>query len=110
MAHRIVQVDAFTATPFAGNPAAVCVLPAAAPPEWMQSIAREMNVAETAFLVPRDGDFDRLARCLDKLAALYRARGDEAKARKHEQRAAALRKKVDPDNVSGPHPNWGQRL
>lgn len=52
---RIVQVDAFTATPFAGNPAAVCVLPGAARDDWMQQVAREMNLSETAFLV-RAGD------------------------------------------------------
>jgi PhzF family phenazine biosynthesis protein len=55
VAQRIVQVDAFTATPFAGNPAAVCILAAPAEPAWMQSVAHEMNLAETAFLVPRGG-------------------------------------------------------
>ena len=50
---RIVQVDAFTNRPFAGNPAAVCVLPEAAPDQWMRDVAREMNLAETAFLVPK---------------------------------------------------------
>ena len=56
MALRITQVDAFTDRPFAGNPAAVCILPAAADPAWMQDVAREMNLAETAFLVrQRDG-------------------------------------------------------
>jgi predicted PhzF superfamily epimerase YddE/YHI9 len=56
----IVQVDAFTAQPFAGNPAAVCILPAAKDVTWMQHVAREMNLAETAFLQRRaDGsDFD----------------------------------------------------
>nr|ACO70923.1 hypothetical protein BH0283 [uncultured Verrucomicrobiota bacterium] len=48
-------VDAFTAQPFAGNPAAVCVLEAAADPAWMQLVAREMNLAETAFLHPMEG-------------------------------------------------------
>src|SRR5215472_10833159 len=51
MGLRISQVDAFTNRPFAGNPAAVCVLPAAQDPEWMQAVAREMNLSETAFLV-----------------------------------------------------------
>jgi len=52
----IVQVDAFTDRPFAGNPAAVCLLPGPADVSWMQNVAREMNLAETAFLVPeRDG-------------------------------------------------------
>jgi PhzF family phenazine biosynthesis protein len=48
---RITQVDAFTDTPFAGNPAAVCLLPAPRDEGWMQSVAREMNLSETAFLV-----------------------------------------------------------
>jgi predicted PhzF superfamily epimerase YddE/YHI9 len=50
---RFSQVDAFTATPFAGNPAAVLVLPAPANERWMQLVAREMNLSETAFLVGR---------------------------------------------------------
>jgi PhzF family phenazine biosynthesis protein len=57
MAIRIVQVDAFTNRPFAGNPAAVCVLREAAPDEWMRNVAREMNLSETAFLTPRDGGY-----------------------------------------------------
>lgn len=55
MALRIVQVDAFSAKPFAGNPAAVCVLAHAADKKWMQQVAREMNLSETAFLF-RAGD------------------------------------------------------
>ena len=51
----IVQVDAFTDRAFAGNPAAVCVLSSPADPVWMQQVAREMNLAETAFLVPHSG-------------------------------------------------------
>jgi PhzF family phenazine biosynthesis protein len=55
----IVQVDAFTAQPFGGNPAAVCVLPSAKDASWMLHVAREMNLAETAFLQRRDaGGFD----------------------------------------------------
>lgn len=57
MSLRIVTVDAFTSVPFAGNPAAVCVMPEARPEEWMRNVAREMNLSETAFLVPRDGEF-----------------------------------------------------
>jgi PhzF family phenazine biosynthesis protein len=53
MAIRIVQVDAFTDRPFGGNPAAVCVLAAAPTEQWMRDIAREMNLSETAYLVPR---------------------------------------------------------
>ena len=49
----MVQVDAFTAVPFAGNPAAVCVLAGAAHENWMRNVAREMNLSETAFLHPK---------------------------------------------------------
>ncbi len=48
---KIYQVDAFTDKPFAGNPAGVCVLPQTRDEDWMQNVAKEMNVAETAFLV-----------------------------------------------------------
>ena len=50
MGLAIYQVDAFTDQPFAGNPAAVCLLPAPRDEQWMQSVAREMNLSETAFL------------------------------------------------------------
>lgn len=53
MSLPICVVDAFTTERFRGNPAAVCVLPAPADPEWMQKVAAEMNLSETAFLVPR---------------------------------------------------------
>jgi len=49
----ITQVDAFTSRPFSGNPAAVCVLPERGDDAWMQNVAQEMNLAETAFLHPR---------------------------------------------------------
>lgn len=45
-------VDAFAARPFSGNPAAVCVLPEPRDAAWMQLVAREMNLSETAFLSP----------------------------------------------------------
>jgi predicted PhzF superfamily epimerase YddE/YHI9 len=50
----LFQVDAFTAEPFAGNPAAVCLLEQEqeAEPAWMQRVAAEMNLSETAFLRP----------------------------------------------------------
>ena len=50
MEQEIFQVDAFTDRPFAGNPAAVCILPAPRDAAWMQTIAQEMNLSETAFL------------------------------------------------------------
>ncbi|MDE0623147.1 MAG: PhzF family phenazine biosynthesis protein [Bryobacterales bacterium] len=55
----VTCVDAFTGRPFSGNPAAVCLLPRPACAAWMQQVAREMNLSETAFLVRRDdGAYD----------------------------------------------------
>ena len=55
----VTVVDAFAERPFEGNPAAVCVLDAPAPEDWMRGLAREMNLSETAFLTPGDdGAFD----------------------------------------------------
>jgi predicted PhzF superfamily epimerase YddE/YHI9 len=55
----LVVVDAFTDTPFTGNPAAVTFLPAFSDDLWMQRVAGEMNLSETAFVVARpDGDHD----------------------------------------------------
>lgn len=54
----ICVVDAFTAEPFKGNPAAVCLLDEARPDEWMQKVAAEMNLSETAFVLPRADGFD----------------------------------------------------
>jgi len=58
MGLRITQVDAFTDTPFAGNPAAVCLLQAPRDEGWMLSVAREMNLSETAFLVRTADGYD----------------------------------------------------
>ena len=59
MALTITQVDAFASEPFEGNPAAVCLLPEPANATWMQRVAREMNLSETAFLVRRSaGAYD----------------------------------------------------
>src|SRR5436305_8613987 len=58
MGLRIIQVDAFTDRPFAGNPAAVCVLDGPADERWMQNVAREMNLSETAFLYPSGSAFN----------------------------------------------------
>lgn len=55
----IFQVDAFTNERFRGNPAAVCVLNEPADEAWMQAVASEMNLSETAFL-HREGDGFRL--------------------------------------------------
>jgi len=59
MAVPIFQVDAFTDVPFRGNPAGVCLLDRAREAGWMQAVGAEMNVAETAFLLP-EGDAYRL--------------------------------------------------
>ena len=57
MSWPLFQVDAFSAEPFAGNPAAVCLLEDGgdADPGWMQRVAAEMNLSETAFLRPGAG-------------------------------------------------------
>jgi PhzF family phenazine biosynthesis protein len=55
---RLFQVDAFAAKPFAGNPAAVCLLTEERDSLWMQDLASEMNLSETAFVEPRDEGFD----------------------------------------------------
>ena len=55
---EIVHVDAFTEKPFAGNPAAVCVMDGTADEEWMQNIAMEMKLTETAFIYPQNGDYN----------------------------------------------------
>ncbi len=53
----IVQVDAFADCPFEGNPAAVCILDSSVSEGLMQSIAREMNLSETAFVWPLTDGF-----------------------------------------------------
>ncbi len=58
MGLTITQVDAFTDKAFAGNPAAVCILSEPADEAWMQNVAREMNLSETAFLYPQEDGFD----------------------------------------------------
>jgi PhzF family phenazine biosynthesis protein len=58
MPFRITQVDAFTNRPFTGNPAGVCILAEPEPDWWMQDVAREMNLSETAFLIPHEEGYD----------------------------------------------------
>lgn len=57
MALSIYQVDAFTDRPFAGNPAAVCILAEQGDDRWMQQVATEMNLSETAFLHREEDGF-----------------------------------------------------
>lgn len=53
----LFHVDAFTDRPFAGNPAAVCLLPEAPDERWLQYVAAEMNLSETAFLQRQEDGF-----------------------------------------------------
>ncbi|MFL6242442.1 MAG: PhzF family phenazine biosynthesis protein [Acidimicrobiia bacterium] len=55
----LFHVDAFASGPFTGNPAAVCLLEKPAEPEWMQAVAAEMNLSETAFVHALDGEAGR---------------------------------------------------
>ncbi|MGE5550366.1 MAG: PhzF family phenazine biosynthesis protein [Bacteroidota bacterium] len=55
---KIYKVDAFTDKPFAGNPAGVCMLDGEKDDRWLQNVAREMNLPETAFLLPRGAGYD----------------------------------------------------
>jgi PhzF family phenazine biosynthesis protein len=57
MGLTILQVDAFTDTPFFGNSAAVCFTAGPVDETWMKHIAREMNLSETAFVHPIEGGF-----------------------------------------------------
>ena len=56
----LVQVDAFARQMFRGNPAAVCLLPKPVEEAWMQNVAAEMNLSETAFLLRRSAGVYRL--------------------------------------------------
>ncbi len=50
MAIKIFQVDAFVSGPFSGNPAAVCILDRKVDDGWMQNMAMQMNLSETAYI------------------------------------------------------------
>lgn len=58
MGEKIFQIDAFTDEPFKGNPAAVCILTRHRDDAWMQNVAREMNLSETAFLEERENSYN----------------------------------------------------
>jgi PhzF family phenazine biosynthesis protein len=53
-----LQIDAFADRPYSGNPAAVCLLDEERDSQWMQAVAREMNLSETAFVRPTGDGFD----------------------------------------------------
>ncbi len=59
MSISLFQVDSFTDQAFGGNPAGVCLLDEVHPDAWMAGVAREMNLSETAFLLP-EGEGYRL--------------------------------------------------
>lgn len=54
----LFQVDAFADHPFSGNPAAICLLDRERDTDWMQAVAAEMNLSETAFLIEREDGFN----------------------------------------------------
>jgi len=55
---KIYQIDAFTDTVFGGNPAAVCILDQWLDSKLMQKIAQENNLAETAFIVQKNANYE----------------------------------------------------
>jgi PhzF family phenazine biosynthesis protein len=55
---KIYQVDAFTNKLFGGNPAAVCPLKDWLHDETLQKIASENNLSETAYYVPKGGEYE----------------------------------------------------
>ena len=57
MSTQLFHVDAFTDRPFSGNPAAVCLLSVPKETDWMQAVAAEMNLSETAFLLREDDGY-----------------------------------------------------
>jgi PhzF family phenazine biosynthesis protein len=65
----IYQVDAFTSEPFKGNPAGVCILDQEPSVIWMQNMAMEMNLSETAFVFP--GKDNRMIRFYTPLAEIH---------------------------------------
>ncbi|MEM7113929.1 MAG: PhzF family phenazine biosynthesis protein [Chloroflexota bacterium] len=62
MSITLIQVDAFSATPFQGNPAAVCLLTQPKGDAWLQELAKEMNQPATAVLTPHEDPFKRAYR------------------------------------------------
>ena len=55
---RLFQIDAFADAPFSGNPAAVCLLDGReVDATWMQNVAAEMNLSETAFVTPHSTEW-----------------------------------------------------
>lgn len=59
---KLFHLDAFTDRPFSGNPAAVCLLDRVLPASLMRKIAAEVNLSETAFILPIDGGYANATR------------------------------------------------
>jgi len=57
MNNLLYHVDAFTSEPYKGNPAGVMISSGVLTEEYMQTLAAELNLSETAFLTPREGGF-----------------------------------------------------
>jgi len=55
---RLFHVDAFTARPFRGNPAAVCPLAGWLDDDLLRAVAAENNLSETAFFVRRGDHYE----------------------------------------------------
>jgi predicted PhzF superfamily epimerase YddE/YHI9 len=55
---QVFVVDAFTSVPFSGNPAGVCLLPNPCDTHWMQQVAAELNLSETAFVLQKPDGFE----------------------------------------------------
>lgn len=68
MGQPVIQVDAFTSQPFAGNPAAVCVLAKPRDEQWMRRVASEMNLSETAFALRHPSEPEWLLRWFTPVA------------------------------------------
>jgi predicted PhzF superfamily epimerase YddE/YHI9 len=58
MSREVFHIDAFTSKPFAGNPAAVCPLAGWLDEGWLQAVAAENNLSDTAFFVPRGDAYE----------------------------------------------------
>ena len=73
MSLPIAIIDAFTSAPFKkGNPAAVCLMEQQPEENWMQQVAEEMNLSETAFLLPReDGKLSHSAGLRQRMRLSY---------------------------------------
>jgi len=93
-------IDAFTDRAFAGNPAAVCLLEKPLTDEVMASIAREMNLSETAFVL-REGDAWRLRWFTPTVEVPLCGHGTLATARALHEAGLVIGNKVHFNSLSG---------